>query len=200
MSEELGHQGTILEKEQAFGSSLLWQLQSNAYGQLGANAWGQGPVPLYITSNPFIARQHAAIAHAFLRDWDRSKGLDRSEPVYFIDIGAGCGRFAYIFRQELRRLLDMDASLREMKLIAVLSEIVPGTVEYWKKYLYLRRLLKEGAFDVALYDAIQGTSLRLQHSGRILERGACVNPILATANYLFDTIPQDLFRVSNGTV
>ena len=42
--------------------------------------------------------------------------------------------------------------------------------------------------------------LRLRASGKVLEPGAIANPVVLVANYLFDSIPQDLFSVEDGEI
>ena len=81
----------ILEQDQSFSKSLLWQLQRNFFKNQGVKAWSTGKVPNYITNNPFIAKAYSKIVFAFLQDYylDSENTLDLSQPVYILEIGSG---------------------------------------------------------------------------------------------------------------
>ncbi len=59
-------QSFLLEEKQRFSKSLLWQLQRQFFEQQGIQAWRQGTVPHYITSNPHIANAYAQVVLGFL--------------------------------------------------------------------------------------------------------------------------------------
>ncbi len=48
---------------------------------------------------------------------------------------------------------------------------------------------------MAIFDAVNDTTIRLSRSGVLLGPGTCVNPICVVANYLFDTLCHDIFQV-----
>ena len=58
----------ILEQGHRLSQSLLWKLQRKFFDQQGIEAWRQGTVPHYVTSNPFIANAYAKVIFAFIRD------------------------------------------------------------------------------------------------------------------------------------
>lgn len=67
----------------------------------------QGIVPHFITCNAFIGRSYAQVLSGFLRDCMRGGGgmkLDRTEPLYIIELGAGSGKFSFFM---LKALLEM---------------------------------------------------------------------------------------------
>lgn len=49
--------------------------------------------------------------------------------------------------------------------------------------------------DFAVYDAEADTSLTLRLTGIVINRHTCSNPVMAIANYLFDTLRHDAFRL-----
>lgn len=53
---------------------------------------------------------------------------------------------------------------------------------------------------MAIFDAVNDTTIRLSRSGEVLGPGTCVNPICIVANYLFDTLCHDIFQVSQSEV
>ena len=72
----------------------------------------QGIVPHFITCNAFIGRSYAQVLSGFLRDCVRGGGglkLDRTEPLYIIELGAGSGKFSFFM---LKALLEMKVRKR----------------------------------------------------------------------------------------
>jgi tetratricopeptide (TPR) repeat protein len=193
-----GDQGTLIERDVPFSRSLIWTLQASAYGSLGPNAWGSGTVPLYITSNPFLARQYVALLVAYLRDLDRAGRLERNEPVYLFDLGAGCGRFAYLCVRELQRLQALDIGLKGLRFCYVLTENVEATTQYWEQHPLLQPLFETAWMDYACFDVLEDAQIALKVSGTNLVAGSLKNPAILIANYLFDTVPQELYRVEAG--
>lgn len=67
----------------------------------------QGIVPHFITCNAFIGRSYAQVLSGFLRDCMRGGNgmeLDRTEPLYIIELGTGSGKFSFFM---LKALLEM---------------------------------------------------------------------------------------------
>jgi len=75
--------------------SVLWRLQRRFFERRGPAAWSEGVVPHHATTNPYLARAYSRIVLGFLRDW--RAGLDPSQPVYLVELGAGSGRLAFHF-------------------------------------------------------------------------------------------------------
>lgn len=191
----------ILEEGMRLSKSMLWGLQTAAYCQFGPEAWGSKTVPSYITSNPYIARQYAYLVLGFLRDCfapNSSTPIDLKEPLYIFDLGAGTGRFAYLF---LKSLLMIKSVLRkeELKIRYVMTDIAKANIEYWKKHPFLQEFLNEGILDFACYYHEERTpAMQLLHTGLKLTPETVKNPLIVIGNYFFDTIPQDLFMVKDG--
>ena len=89
------------EKATRLSESLLWKLQNDAYSEFGIEAWSRQGVPSYITSNPFIARCYAHVVLGYIRDLIAQGTLVANEPIYLFDLGAGTGRFGFLFLKEL---------------------------------------------------------------------------------------------------
>lgn len=60
----------------------------------------------------------------------------------------------------------------------------------------LKPFLDSGQLDMAIFDAVNDTTIKLSRSGVLLGPGTCVNPVCIVANYLFDTLCHDIFQVS----
>src|SRR2546421_6830466 len=55
---------------------------------------------------------------------------------------------------------------------------------------------ESGLLDIALFDINQSDQLDLQLSGRTINAGSLHRPLLVIANYVFDSIPQELFYIN----
>src|SRR5947209_9498405 len=92
----------IVETRRPFSSSHIWQLQDAYFAGRGVEAWRQGEVPHYVTSNPTIANSYAEIVLGFRRD--RQRLAATPGPLTIIELGAGSGRFAFHFLRRLEAL------------------------------------------------------------------------------------------------
>ena len=184
-----------LEANKRLSQSKLWDLQRDYYDKVGVNAWRKRVVPHVITSNVFIADQYVRLVYAFLRDWKDE--LDLDHPVYLIELGTGSGRFSYHFmRRWLARTeqfgdLDIDFKF-------VLTDFTESNLKFWKSHPLMKEMVNSGIAEFALFDATQDKSIELVNSGEILTAETLVNPIIVVANYLFDSIPIDVFYTEDN--
>ena len=186
----------VIETARPFGSSLIWQLQHAYYATRGVEAWRHGEVPHYVTSNPSIADSYAEIVLAFWRDRQRLAPHD-SEPLTILELGAGSGRFAFHF---LRRLgaLCAEAGVPPHAFRYVLSDAADANLDFWRHHPGFESPFADGRLDLARVDLTQPESLALQMSGAPIGPGSLRHPLVVIANYVFDSIPQDLFRFEDG--
>jgi len=184
----------VLERGRRFSESSLWDLQRAYFEREGARAWSTGTVPHYITCNPYLAAAYAEVVLAFLADCDE---LDRSRPVYLVELGAGSGRFAFHFLKRLEPLLAASP-LRDLTLTYVLTDLPERTVEGWRTHPWFEPLVACGRVDFARFDAVVDEEIALIGSGVVLAPGMLANPLVAIANYVFDGLPQDCFAAGRG--
>ncbi len=180
-----------------FSESLIWDLQRRFYERHGIEAWGQGRIPFGISTSPHIGAAYARVLFGYLRDWAAS--LDPSEPVYVIELGAGSGRLGFNVLNALASFFD-DSALKDLRFTYVLTDFVEQNVAFWEQHPSLRPFVEQGRLDFARFDVMNDRSLRLRASGKVLEPGSVANPVAVFANYLFDSIPQDLFSVEDGEI
>lgn len=188
----------LLEKERRLSRSLLWKLQRRFFATRGIEAWRQGIVPYYITSNPFIARAYACIVRAFVRDCQAGELLrDPRQPIYIVELGAGSGCFAYHF---LRALLASDACFprNAVRLKYIMTDFAARTLKYWKGQPALHPFVESGHLAFGRFDAGRSRVIKVSGSQEILAPGRLVNPLIVLANYFFDGIPQDLFCIRSN--
>ena len=184
---------TVVDPAQPLSRSLLWRLQRNFFDRAGVEAWTEGIVPHYITSNPWIADAYAQVVLGWLRDHAAAGALDLGAPVHLLELGCGPGRFGYLF---LRRIFDLlnRSSLPPITLRYVLSDFTESTLDVLRSHPSLQPLVAAGVLDFARYDAGEDLDLALSESGEVLSPGRLANPLVVIANYLFDGLPQDCFH------
>jgi SAM-dependent MidA family methyltransferase len=138
----------------------------------------------------------------FLRDvaaMSSSSSLDISEPLYIIELGTGSGKFSFYFVQWLEQMETiLPFPLRQIRYI--MTDFTDANVSFWKTHPALSRYVARGLIDFAIFDATSDTSLTLLHAQKTLTRQSLKNPLCIIANYLFDTLPHELFRVDAGVL
>ncbi|HEX3043267.1 MAG TPA: tetratricopeptide repeat protein [Bacillota bacterium] len=184
----------ILEEKQPFSTSRIWELQRQYFDSVGIEAWRQGEVPHYITSNPVMGKTYAEIALAFLRDLARQNKSD--DTVYLLELGAGHGRLCYHF---LKHFTSCYEQIPEPlpPFCYVLSDFTGKNLEFWQKHPRLQPFLEQGILDLALFDAETSGELQLGHSGTLIQPGSLAQPMLVIGNYFFDTINQEQFFIQD---
>src|SRR5215831_21289346 len=91
-----------LETDVPLSSSVIWRLQRDFYVQRGMKAWTEDRIPQFITNNPFIAEIYARIVFNFLSE---CPDLSAAKPLRILELGAGVGKFSYLFLRHLTALL-----------------------------------------------------------------------------------------------
>lgn len=187
----------VIESARRLSQSYLWQILRNYYNDKALDAWKDNRVPFHITSNPYIAHAYAQVVCAYLQDL-AANGEAPLQPLPIVDLGAGSGAFAFHF---LNQFLQIRRQLREPALpfVYVMTDFAAETIEGWQHHPQLTPFVEAGVLDFASYDPLTDTSLTLHHSGRTLSP-ECPTPLVAIANYFFDSMPQDLFGLENGQI
>ena len=185
-----------LEMNQRLSRSVLWRLQRNYFERHGIEAWRSGAVPHHITSSPFIADAYARVVLGFLRDCERSSNpLDRRQPLHIVELGAGSGRFAYLFLKKFLNLYRTSV-LKAIPVKYVMTDFTESNLEYWRTQPWLRPFIKEGSLDFARFDLESDVQITLD-SGEILSNTTLRNPLVVISNYVFDSTPQDAFLATD---
>jgi tetratricopeptide (TPR) repeat protein len=184
-----------LERDVPLSQSLLWQLQRRYFEQQGIQAWQESVVPHFITSNTYTANAYARVVLAYLKDWQRLEPANGRH--YILELGAGSGRFAYHFLKKFLHLRQFTA-VAEVPFTYVMSDFSRQNVAFWQEHAALQPYVADGLLDFAQFDAEQDTAVHLLHSGHTLAPGSLEAPLVVLANYFFDSIPQDAFRIEGG--
>ena len=166
--------------------SPLWAAQRRFYERAGPDAWAASVVPHHVTSNVALATAFARLASGFARD------APSSEPLYILEIGAGSGRFAFLF---LRALAALPASA---PVRYVITDVAEATIEAWRSHEALRPYLRAGRLDVARFDAERDDRITLECTRRTIAPDTKVARLVVIANYVFSSLRQDAFDVKAG--
>lgn len=186
-----------IEPATPFEQSYLWQLQRDYFNQAGIDAWRDGEVPHYITSNPQVGRTYAELVLAFLRDL-ALRGQS-NQTVYLVELGAGHGRLCYHFFKHFEKYYEQTA-IALPPFCYVLTDFAEDNLEFCADHPRLREYSEKGWLDFALFDAKTSRSLTLKHQGITIEPNSLRQPLMVVANYFFDGIEQDLLRFNQGEV
>ena len=185
-----------LEEHQRFSESCIWHAQREYYDKKGVEAWSEN-VPFYITSNPYIAHCYTNLILSFIKDYISLHPSSKKHTFYIVELGAGTGQFGYHVVRNLHRLLELP-DFSNLKLCYVMTDFTESNIKFWQKHEALRRYRKEGLLDFAQFDIVNDQSIQLLNSGMSLEKGAVRTPLIVFANYLFDSIINDLFTIKDG--
>jgi tetratricopeptide (TPR) repeat protein len=185
----------LLEDRASLSQSRIWQMQRDYYQQQGASAWAD-QVPFNVTSNPFIANTYANLILAYIRDWLTQHPQAIQHPFYILELGAGHGRFGFYTIKRLCELIQ-QSEISAVKIRYLMSDLARRNFDYWMTHAELKPFVENNVLDFALYDVAQDDGIRLIRSNSILTANQLQNPLVVIANYLFDSIPQDCFRVEN---
>ncbi|KAA0173332.1 hypothetical protein FNF27_05256 [Cafeteria roenbergensis] len=200
----------VVDPRAQFSKSRLWQVQERFYHSVGRNAWNQAIVPHMMSSNAFVARAYARVLVAFLRDLfllpsDGSPPrADPSEPVYIVELGSGHGKLGFLIMEMLKEFADAVptcATENAYPFVLVLTDVAEDNVEAIEERAMMQHYARMGVVDFAVLDATKAPSepVVLRHSGTVLEPGQQANPMVFVANYVLDSLPQEVLRFDAGS-
>jgi hypothetical protein len=89
-----------------------------------------------------------------------------------------------------------------------MSDVVDANIRFWRRHPRLQPYIDRGELLLARFDALSDDGFDLLPTGSdVAATGAparrlatFANPLVVIANYVFDSLPQDLFRVTDGRV
>jgi Putative S-adenosyl-L-methionine-dependent methyltransferase len=193
MAGEYIKDGKTLESGIPLSRSVIWRLQRDYYAQRGLEAWTEDMVPSYITNNPLIAEIHAGTVAAFVEDCLR-QGC--AVPLRILELGAGTGKFCYLFLRRLAALLrERDLPLDTVRY--TMTDCSQPLLEQWRANSWLAGFTSRGILEFELLSAGEGSGV----SG--MGRPASAKdkaPLVVIANYVFDSLPQDAFIIQQGEI
>jgi hypothetical protein len=80
----------------------------------------------------------------------------------------------------------------------VLSDLAQANQAFWQRHPRFKSWANEGKIDFTHFDLQSEDDITLDLCGQSLEEVAVGSPVIVIANYLFDSVPQDLFHLTNN--
>lgn len=195
--EESFPQTLTIGEECRLSESELWPLHEQYYANMGVSAW-DSMVPCFITSSAYIAESYAEMILAFLED--HHAHLDFNEPLYILEMATGVGRFSHLLIRELESKLACFSKFANLEIRYLMTDFTENNVNYWRQHPKLQPYFESGRLDCAVFRPEEDSEIRLMVSGQDLAPGCLKNPLIAIANYFFDTIRQDMFQIKDHSL
>ncbi len=186
-----------IETSTRFSESIIWQLNRDFYEEKGISAWSDDIVPHHMTSSASVGKTYAELIFAFLKDL-AAKGK-RNEVVYILELGAGHGRLAFHILKRLQSLLNCTEE-QLPPFCYVLSDIVEGNLSFFQDHPQLQYYFEKGVLDLSYFDAFVSEEIFLRKAQKTIHSKDLKSPIIAIANYFFDSIPNELFFIQDKEV
>ena len=123
--------------------------------------------------------------------------VDLTQPVYIVELGSGSGRFAYNFLKQFFESYSHSA-LKHIPITYVMTDLAQQNLDFWQAHPFLQPFVAQGILDFARFDIEQDRAFTLAHRGENLCAATLKNPLIVIANYFFDSIPHDIFRIEDG--
>ncbi len=186
----------FIEEASRLSSSRIWDLLEQYYQASSISAWNQ--IPFYPTSNPFIAEAYADIIFNFLIDY--KSNLKEGQPLYILEMAAGTGCFSYYLLKELKKRKDYFSCTRNCNLQYIMADFTSDNPKSWQTSSKLQSFLSEGWLKFGVFKPQEQTRVlnAFDQNQVLYEKGSSENPLIAIANYFFDSIKQDAFQVQDG--
>ncbi|RDB31649.1 TPR domain protein [Candidatus Similichlamydia laticola] len=151
-------------------------------------------MPFYLTTSPFLVSRYAHLFDLQLKFWLHMGSLNPDDVIYILDMGCGVGRCGYLILSLMQELFQSFP----VRLKYVFVDISEENLSFVLYHPDLKPFFEKGYADVALFDAMRDEKMVLQLSHETLEADRLTNPLLIISNYFFDSLPHDLFAMSEG--
>mmetsp|Transcript_27315 Transcript_27315/g.48293 ORF Transcript_27315/g.48293 Transcript_27315/m.48293 type:complete len:577 (+) Transcript_27315:113-1843(+) len=200
------HGALVLEDKSRLSHSMIWNWMRAFYDQQGVGAWSNGIVPNFVTTNCCIAKMYAEVIFGFLNDVFSPNGMrefksDPSEPLYVVELGAGHGKFSFLLLKQLLKMKEFfppTQTPNQFPFKFVMTDFTENNINFWKNHSSLKPFIELGMVDFAKFDAEHDLEIHLILSGKTLNRHTLKNPMVLVANYIFDTLRHEAFRINDG--
>jgi tetratricopeptide (TPR) repeat protein len=194
----------LLESDVSLSNSLIWRLQREFYVQRGLKAWTEDLVPNFITNNPFIAEIYARVVFGFLTDCDNvvrteSRPLSALHPLRILELGAGPGKFSFLFLRHLTALMRAKGIALETVRYRM-TDCAENLIQAWRSNRYLAEFVACGMLEFELLQAGEGIESSLIDGHTAEASAPTYGPLVLIANYVFDSLPHDAFVIQSGQI
>lgn len=186
-----------IESYKLFSKSKIWELNRDFYKKKGLSAFSEEIVPHNLTSSSSVGKTYAELIFGFLKDLSSKRKT--TDTVYILELGAGHGRLAFHILVHLDKLI-LATNIILPPYCYILSDIVEDNLSFFLEHPQFQSYFKKGVLDVSYFDAVEGNDLHLRYSNKNIKSKELKQPIIAIANYFFDSIPTELFLVRNKEI
>lgn len=177
--------------------SLLWDMQIAYYSNMGIKAWEHN-VPCFVTSSTYIAEAYAEMILAFLDDY--AAHIDMDATFYIVEMATGTGRFSHLLIRELERKLSCFPAWQNLSWKYIMTDFTDSNPLYWEQHEKLKPFVDKGLLDFGVFNPLEQSEITLRISGEVVAADTVKNPVVAIANYFFDSVPHDVFWVESKTL
>lgn len=188
-----------VDASKRLSQSKLWQYQQDFFDRQGIDAWA-GSVPFYVTSNHHITHSYAESAFAFMVDYLENHPESQKETFYLVELGTGSGQFSFYVLQYLSACLQRYPATARPKFCYIMTDFTQNNLQFWTEHEALKPFVKQGLLDFAIFDMEKDSEIQLHQQKKVIKKGLVKNPMIVFANYIFDTVSNDAFRVQSGTI
>ncbi|MEL6539028.1 MAG: hypothetical protein AAFQ98_26665 [Bacteroidota bacterium] len=186
--EEAPETWQVVQEPTPFQDSLLWQWQRDFFTHAGPEAWRQGVVPHYITSSSFVAHAYAQLVTAHQRD---RQAAGQTAPLTVMELGGGSGQFSFHFLKHCQALSTPGLP----PLRYVFTDVVEENLHFVMQHPSMAPFIASGVLDAGLFDVTKPDPVPLTQAKISLFGEAEPLPLVVIANYLWDSIPTELWRI-----
>src|SRR5262249_51653777 len=127
---------------------------------------------------------------------DALPSLDLEQPLYILELATGSGTFSFYAMRALRSRLASLPQLAGFDWRYVMTDFTESTVSAWDAVSSFAELRAEGRVESAVFWPEVDERIPLRGTGTVL--APTTNPTVVVANYFFDSIRSDCFRIRNG--
>lgn len=172
----------------------IWDALGAYYDMLGEQAWTSGIVPSYSTSNCYIAN---AYAEMILAIWLDKQAQNNTDPLTIIELGSGHGKFGFYLLRQLESIFaSRGLDLNGISL--VMTDYSEQNIQFLREQPQLAPYVEKGLVDFAIVNGGTDRSIRLITQGITYSSQNQIANNVVIANYFFDSLPIDVFRVTDG--
>src|SRR5262249_41353996 len=123
--------------------------------------------------------------------------FDLDEPIYIVELGSGSGCFSFHLLSELHRKLQYFDQLAELDVKYVMTDFTPLTLADSREHENFTHFRESGKLSFALFRPEEQREI-VTYGGTKLSAETVKNPLIVVANYIFDSLRQDVFRIDDG--
>lgn len=178
--------GSVYQSADVLAHSAIWPLMENFYASSGPDAFVE--IPYFATSNVAMAE---AYTDCILAYWTT---LPSTEHLTIIELAAGSGRLGFLLLTLLKDKLASHPTLSNQAFTLIISDFAESSIEALENHSHFKPFIELGMVDFAVVNPLLDDTIKL----RLAQKALPVEPTVIVANYLFDSLPQDAYRVEKG--